>query len=422
MTSIFMLMIKTRFLLLGLLFMNQISFSQTGIFHWADEDEEMIHNRIIDIKQLSDQSLVVLSKLEDENYENMFPAITKMRTNGDMILSKFIERYHLYELNGALIQPDQNIRIFGTEMSTTNGLTPYYDWISQLGLVIPTKSTMSAQPTFIGDLQMIGDAAVILKSVINKSKKYNLIVNKIIPSLTDSVLWTCKIESAHHEEGNKIVFLDDGAILILARSYTDETMDHFTAVIYKISKAGKLLWSKELSDVKDYFSHSLLTDHSGNLIYSFSFSDDENGECHTMMRKLDADAKMISEKRIDGIRSNSMIQLTNGNVLIAGCGFVDYPEYFLTKAKNLVLSNSDFSVVNEFGLSSQTQPETDFPVQEIAYMPASSEYFCATLLTDGTVSLGGRALLPIKSDPLKLLKSPRRNENLLVILNDKGEL
>lgn len=416
-------MIKTKFLFLlfSFLVLYECSFAQTGIYHWADKDEMMIHNRIVDIKQLSDQTIAMLSKLEDEKYENMFPAITKMRTNGDIILSKFIERYHLYELNGLLIQPDQNIRIFGTEMSATNGLTPYYDWISQLGLVIPTNSTMSAQPTFIGDIQKIGDAAIILKSVVNKSKKYNLMISEVIPSLTDSVLWNCRIESVHHEEGNQIVPLSDGTMLILARSYTDETMDHFTAVIYKLSKTGKLLWSKEISDVKDFDAHRIVSDESGIIFYCAGFSDQSNGSCYTLVKKLSSEAKPLVEKRIDGMMTNAMIQLRDGDLLLAGSNLIEYPEYFLTKAKHVVIFADDFSAKSEFQLGSQTQPETDFPVQEISYMPASSEYFCATLLDDGNVALGGRALLPIKSDPLKLLKSPRRNENLLVILNANGE-
>jgi hypothetical protein len=155
------------------------------------------------------------------------------------------------------------------------------------------------------------------------------------------------------------------------------------------------------------------------LVHAASYLDEEKGSASTVLSKFSNQGKLLLQATIDSQFTNDLVILMNDGVLICGYRLLDSEEYRVTKAAYSVLSPAFAeNFTKQLGITDA--PENEFPIQEMAWMPAPAEFLSATRLENDRIILGGRIMLPEKWDGLKLLKSPRRNENLVVILPANG--
>jgi hypothetical protein len=392
---------------------------QRDIFYWTDTSTAYINHRIVSLVEYN-KNVFVLSKSLDVDMDHPHPSFSRVSLQGKVQnFTVYKDVNDIYELNALVVQPNEDLRIYGTSVSN-NKFIPYINSVTPNGVITGNSITMVTVPHFVGDAQQINARECVLAKSIQglATNRYNAFVYRIDMSKNDAITWRAELTSDFNEECSRLVVLPDTSVLLLCKRYTDETSITWIPVIYKLDPKGIVLWNRELSDYAGFTFQNIAADIN-NIYYSNALGNEQSGSNSGNIIKLDQKGYIVNRVAIDDINPNGILVLKSGKILLYGNEYKHDGVQVVKKGK-VILFDDMLSKIKERTLGEMDKPDVELPGLAAAMKPTSSDITNAIQLHDGRVALAGRVFMPLHTGGDEILLSPRTNRNLLIFAGDDG--
>lgn len=395
------------------------SIAQTGIFIYKDQIEERPNVHIIDIKEGADKQLYILGEAKDKEFQNPYPWFARIDNKGKLIKSVYPHKDNTSGMLRLIIASNQRIMLYGN--TNDNGKAkPFSILLNDDGGTNTLNVMAMSYPMIIGDVVPYSNKkSLIVQS--NRNKETGVFNIGLIKADNDKYLPIPfkTLVSDKHELVSKVFLTKEKNILIAGYKIIDEDFN-IKPFIYYLDSLGENLWSYYPEFSTDFENISIAQDKDGNILVASSYRDKKLGPCKTILLRINSKGEKTEEKIIDDIKSNGLLLLKNGNILMYGTHYQVYNDMMIISKANFFIFNSKLEkqVSDELGMLDN--PDYNLPSLAVTAQPTSSEFNTAIQLTDGRVVLAGRVYMPDKVKPDEILLSPRYNQPMILFMNEKG--
>ncbi len=401
------------------LFLSTHALAQKDIVFWTDTSTAYINHRVISMLEYK-KEIYLLSKSQDATFSDPHPSFSRVSMQGKLQnFTVYPDVKNLYELNAMVVQPNEDLRIYGTCVS--NGkFTPYINSVSPAGVMAANTFMMVNVSHFVGDAININTRECVWAKSIQGSanNKFNAYVYRVDMSKNDNISWKTVLSQEFNEECSRLVVLPDTSILLLCKRYTDESFAGWVPVIYKMDSKGNLQWTKELTAYGDFTVQNLTADEN-YIYYSNSMGNDKSRVNSGNIVRLDQQGEVVNRVAIVDMNPNGILVLRSGKILLYGGEYKTEGVQIVEKAK-VTLFDGKLTKIKERVMGAYDKPDAELPGLVISMMPSSSDILTAIQLSDGRVALAGRVYMPLHTGADDILLSPRTNRNLLILTQEDG--
>ncbi len=399
--------------LLLFLIISQFAKAQTSIFYYDDGNKNYPNNQVVKLLEAQNKDIYLLGKSSDKKYQDINPYLIRVDKKGNLLSKKLIKTKSLNNLNGMILLPSQNIRIFGT--SIQNGkYFPYESTITPDGTIKTKDASFSVFSTWVNDVKYADNNNVLVVETKKvKSGKFNISIFKDNTE-NDNQEWFRKISSEDNEEADQLLVLKNDDIIILGKKYADD-LKSYVPIIYKLNSNGNQIWKKGIDVPRNFFSQSITVDNNGILYYMCGYTKETTGLCETRLITLSADNEELKHKTYQNISANGILALDDDCFFIYGSNLLVKNSRVVTKAKYIIF-DKDFKIISEKQLGNKDVPDSQFIKNKQKILPTNSDLLTAIKLSDGRIACGGKVFMP----DMKSVKSSMRRNNALLLLIDKS--
>lgn len=384
--------------------------SQTSIFYYDNVNKAYPNNQIVRMLEAPNKDLYLLGKISDSKYQESKPSLIRVDKKGNLLKKKILPSKYLSNLDGIVLLPSQDIKIFGS-CKNNDKYYPYESTVTPDGTVKTKDVGFSVFSTWLNDVKTIDDEhAMVVETKKVKTGKFNISIYKINTKNYEQE-WFRKISSEDNEEANKIVVLRDNNIIILGKKYTDD-LASYVPIIYKLTPNGKQIWKKGIDVPRNFYNQSICVNKKGILYYICSYTKETTGLCETRIITLSSENKELSHKTFRNISANGILSVNNNSFVIYGSNVLVKNNRVVTKAKYIVF-DKDLNIISQKQLSQKDVPDSEFSKKKFYISPTNSDLLTALKLSDGRIACAGKIFMP---DMKNIKNSPKRNNALLLLI------
>ncbi|MBU0486761.1 MAG: hypothetical protein KKA07_15370 [Bacteroidetes bacterium] len=401
---------KQTFAIALFLLLNNLGFSQKGIYSYADTVP--LHTQIIDIlENTKSGEIYMLGNTTDLNFEHAKPYFARVDKNGKILFTKYFDT-EVYSLCSVILLDDV-IKIFGTQ--NYSGFSQYTTSFDSNGESKSNTLTMDITSGLLEDVVNLNDGTSLRLSSRRKGDFFNIRISRLDNKLDYATL-NFPIKAGQNEIAGNFCMLKDKSLLILGTSLDDEYQPN-ESVLHHYTIEGDSLWSITIPDAKRNTSQHIGVDVNNQIYYMYSLVY-EDYTTELFVSTVSEKGEFSNQKSISDIIPQGMISLKDGNMLIYGYKYVVSGESALRKAKFVIVDNKNEVVIQD-EIKDTDPPDSEMPSYEFVLMPSSSEFLTAFQLSDGRIALAGRVFFPVNATTSG--ENKRLNKPLLVIMTKDGE-
>jgi hypothetical protein len=410
------LMFKSRVFCVFLLF-SFTGYGQTGIRIWGDTTHQLINHRVVDMLE-ADNIIFMMSKSMDENYEYPHISLSASDLQGNIQYNHTLfEQTAIYELGSVLQCPDGDIMLFGTGIIDEK-LIPYSNIVNIQGETKFNTACLTFTSHYLGKIIPYDTSYYIYSYAVQSTASgiYNIRAEKIAYQ-GNHTGWKVSIDSEKNDECNGACMSRKGAVLLLAKRYTDNSFREYYPVLFYIDSLGALLWEKEFNDHPNCKSQAVCFTEENDILLSVSYANKYSASCSSEVFKINEKGDILHTITISEMLINGIISQNKESILFFGSNYILSMNTVVAKAKAMSI-NGELNSKYMYQMSLVDEPDCSLPGLGISVFASSSEYLCAITLNDGRVALAGRVYMPLITSSPEIIVSKRVNKNLLVILNE----
>lgn len=382
-----------------------VAFSQTGIYTFTSNNTDLPNAKTLGIIENSSNQVILLNICSNANYKKHSIQMVEINNLGEKIYDAEINIPNLHELIKIENYSFNKLAVFGNT-SLNKTYNPFQILINNKGEIVTNNTLHQVYSTLVSDIIVNDNNFMLLYSKVGKNDLYNISLHKISKN-DGSVIWLRKISSENNEEADNIVATEQGNFYILGKKYNDEVTE-FIPIIYYVNSNGEQLWKKALDIPSNFNSQSLIIDKN-DLIYICSYTKSQTGFSETKIYKLSETGEVMHSNSLPDFSSNGIITINSELYLTYGSQFVVDKKQVVTKGK-YVLVNKQLSDVFKKTLDKNDKPDAGMNWNT----KSSSDFTCATTLSNGKVAIGGKVFMPTNNTGEKF------NSSLLMIINKDG--
>ena len=406
---------KKHFAVITLLFfliISQFTKAQTSVFYYDDGNKNYPNNQVVKLLEAQNKDIYLLGKASDKKYQEINPYLIRVDKRGNLLSKKLIHSKSLNNLNGMILLPSQNIRIFGT--SINNGkYYPYESTITPDGTIKTKDASFSVFSTWVNDVKYSDNNSVLVVETKKvKTGKFNISIFKDNTE-NDNQEWFRKISSEDNEEADQLLVLKNDDIIILGKKYADD-LKSYVPIIYKLNSDGNQIWKKGIDVPRNFFSQSITVDNNGILYYMCGYTKETTGLCETRLITLSSENEELKHKTYQNISANGILALDDDCFFIYGSNLLVKNSRVVTKAKYIIF-DKNFKIISEKQLGNKDVPDSQFIKNKQKISPTNSDLLTAIKLSDGRIACAGKVFMP----DMKCVKNSMRRNNALLLLIDK---
>ncbi|RLD60950.1 MAG: hypothetical protein DRJ01_08795 [Bacteroidetes bacterium] len=395
-----------------LIFINisHLAISQTSVFYYDNQSKAYPNNQIVRILEASNKDLYLLGKISDSKYQVNKPSLIRLDKKGNFLKRKILPAKYLNNLNGMILLPSQDIKIFGS-CKNNDKYYPYESTVTPDGTVRTKEAGFSVFSTWLNDVRSIDEEhALVVETKKVKTGKFNISVYKINTKNNEQE-WFKKISSEDNEEADKILVLRNNNIVILGKKYTDD-LTSYVPIIYKLTPEGRQIWKKGIDVPRNFYSQSICVNRRGVLYYICGYTKETTGLCETRIITLSSENKELRHKTFRNISANGILSITNSSFIIYGSNVLVKNNRVVTKAKYIVFDD-ELNVLSQKQLGQKDVPDSEFSKKKFYISPTNSDLITALKLSDGRIACAGKIYMP---NMRNIKNSPKRNNALLLLI------
>ncbi|MBE9468195.1 MAG: hypothetical protein IMY72_07735 [Bacteroidetes bacterium] len=391
---------------------SQSAKSQTSVFYYDNLNKSYPNNQIVKLLESPNKDLYLLGKTSDSKYQINKPILMRVDKKGHFLSRKILASKYLNKLNGMVLLPSQDIKIFGSCKSNEK-YYPYESIVTPDGRVKTKEAGFSVFSTWLNDVKTIDEEHVIVVETKKvKTGKFNISVYKVNTKSKEQE-WFKKISSEDNEEANEILVMRDNKIIILGKKYTDD-LSSYVPIIYKLTPDGRQIWKKGIDVPRNFYNQSICVNKKGVLYYICGYTKETTGLCETRLITLSSENKELNHKTFQNISANGILSFNKNTFMIYGSNVLVKNSHVVTKAKYIIFDD-DFNVVSQKQLGKNDVPDSEFSKKKFYISPTNSDLLTAMKLSDGRIACAGKIFMP----NMKNIKNAPRRNNALLLLIDK---
>lgn len=381
-----------------------LTFAQTGVHFFINENAKLPHAKIVDLIETDNANLVLLSQVSDEKYKFNELNLITYNTASSAVSYKPIMLENLYNLL-FIKATDDGYKIFANSSLNKAYQPLMVDFNKNLEKQSSYKEPV-VYSTLISDVVEGINYQLILYTKVGKQGKYNISLHKI-NLVNGKVAWLKKISSEQNEEADKIVISPEGSLFVLGKKYNDAVTE-YVPIIYKLNFNGDQIWKKAIDVPNNFSKQSMVISNDNHLIYICGYTKNATGISESRIIKFSDNGEEITNTEITDFSANGILKLTNGNYLAYGSEFFVDQQQIVTKGKYTLLGKN-INLLKSKTLDEKDKPDCDLNTK----VKTSSDFLIARELSSGYIVLGGKVYTPV---------NPREKYNvpLLMIINPDG--
>ncbi len=391
--------------------------AQTGFFIYHDTVKGKPHIQINDIKEGSDKKLYIAGESKDENFELTSPWFMQVDGKGEM-LHKSALSTEVSDIKRVILNKDQKSMLYGNTTSTGGKPQSYSALLTEEG------HTTSINVMAMSYAMILGDAVPYSKTQTlvvqsNRNKETQLYNLNLIKAANDMYFPSgfATIESTYNEISTQVVTNRKKDIFIVGFRMIGEDLQPF---VYATDSTGKKLWEAIPEIPAGFENLKIGLDKNENILVTAGYRNNNLGNCNTQLWKANASGKTIQQLDIPNLKSNGILLLKNGNVMIYGADFQIHDRRFIISKGSFVVLDDKFAIVKQDEMKKTDAPDADLAPLAMSAKPTSSEFNTGIQLSDGRIVLGGRITFPEFPEDEKILGCTYYNEACLLFLNEKA--
>jgi hypothetical protein len=399
-----------------ILLSSKLSFSQLGFILLKDTVPGMVHKQIKDIQETASKKLMLLGESKDESLNKTSPFLMETNNKGQLIRKIHFKN----EVNNAKkiipINATSN-RLYGMN-NTVGGISKMYAQTIGKDTKATFESISSENSVVYGEVLPYSKTHTFVIQSVRKpgSKIFNLNFIK-----TPNETYSEKPFSVHESKNTEMCMnavLDKNKNFFIAGIKVID--DSITPFVYAFDSLGNERWTNFPKVDKGFENLKISLDKNNNVLFSAAYRNNKMGTCWTKMWKFDNKGNLITEAKIEDIKSNGQFLLKDGNTILYGTHFQIYDRRFIISKGSWAILDDSLKIIRADEMTAKDSPDADLTPLAMTAKPTSSEFQCGIQMTDGKIVLGGRVTYPEFPEESKILGCNHYNEACILILNDKG--
>lgn len=394
------------------LFFNFQLFGQDTLVFWQDLQFQKNNFRLEKIHEVNKKVFIFGTAINDSLLQKEI-TFYQIDQEGKILIKKNITCKNLFEIADVLALNNGNFQIFGTSLNDTI-LTPYTQIINQEGVSLMQSNEITEKSILTADVKKVDKkSAIYCQSIYSDAGVFNAFLFWV--DLKNSEISRKKhLLSPFNEECSQLITQTNGDVLLLCKRFKNADYSDYSSILYKISKKGELVFTKELSKKGNFVEHKIIKDENGNIYHSNSFLSKNPVSCYTVLSKYNSEGEFIKAVKLNEMQVNGLLFLKDKNILAYGFNHKKAGVFSIQKGKTVIL-NQNLLIGKTFELNEKNRPDSEIPIEIAKTFPSSSEFLDGVQTSNGKLFLVGRIFMNDAKTEMEALNLKRNNRNLLMI-------
>ena len=382
-------------LVLLFFFYDSETYSQFGIYVLNENNDSSGYYRLKNFTETSNHYFYTgcqyVGNSENTQAGKLLLLDDKMEIQSESLFGNFnINNIHI-----PVILPDKSIRLYATTMNKGR-FNPAIINIDKDFNNVDEKNIVTNQSVYIGDIVIVDEENIIVaQAILDESNTYNITIFQFNTKSNEQI-WSSRLINETNEIPTNIVLMKDRSIVVLAKRY-DHSFSSFSPIIYRLSTVGEKVWTKDMTSSNyGFYNHDIIHSDNNNLVYTCSYQGRNNEIPRTYILEINStNGSTILKQKIDSIKANGIIQLSNNNYLIYGSLSDEYNNLERSIASYTII-NSKLSQVYSYSLLTQNFIDEQMQNRTKNSDLEGSEIFTGVKLQNKDIIMGGYISLPKK--------------------------
>jgi hypothetical protein len=392
--------------------------AQTGVFHFSDTESDRPYVHIIDMKEGSDKSIYLLGESKNSSFDSTALWYARIDSKGKLI-NQVSRGTDVEDLKRIFLVSDEKVLCIGNKPSYTGKPQSFANYYTKEGRPQDLSVMAMSYPIILGDAVQTADNSIYAVQA-NQNKETKLFNLAIVKAPVDKFMpmQINTIQSDFHEIPSSISLNDKNELIVACLRIGEQEKP--IPLIYKLDAQGKEIWKYKPEVDAEFMNITTSFDSKDNVILAFGYRDNSNYTSFTILKKLNSKREEIQTEIISDIKSNGIVKLKNGKMLLYGGNFKAYDNRMIISRACFTILNEDLTVFKADEINEKDNPEKSFSTEVMIENPLSSEFMTAIQLNDGRISIGGRILIPEKTDAENIKEAQRINKALVLFTDSEG--